>query len=128
MVESRADLPTEEDARAVVRAVLRDEARTVTRFPTGLAHYVYDVVTAQDHVVVVRMARRDRTAGLAGAIYWSNWLRPLGIPLAQIIHADLRAEVSPFPSLVLERLPGTDLGNVYPQLSLRQKHSIVKDV
>jgi aminoglycoside phosphotransferase (APT) family kinase protein len=116
--------PTEHDAAMIVQAVLHESVQTITRFTTGLCHYVYDVVTESNRAVVVRIAS-DNAKGLAGAVYWSQQLRPLGIPLPRILHADLQARLAPFPFLLLERLPGTDLGHVYPHLSLLEKRAIV---
>jgi aminoglycoside phosphotransferase (APT) family kinase protein len=118
--------PTEEDARSIIQLVLHEPANTVTRFTTGLAHYVYDVITASNRAVVVRMAHPDASAHLAGATYWSARLRPRGVPLPRILAADV--EAVPFPFLLLERLPGTDLGHVYPQLSAQHKRAIAAEV
>lgn len=119
--------PTEQDAAAIIQAVLHETAHTITRFPTGLCHYVYDVVTASQAAVVVRIAP-GTAEGLAGAVYWSHRLRPLGVPLPRLLYADLQAQAAPFPFLLLERLPGTDLGQVYAQLSRTAKRAVVTDL
>jgi aminoglycoside phosphotransferase (APT) family kinase protein len=111
----------------IIQAVLHEPAQTITRFPTGLCHYVYDVVTENHTAVVVRIASHSAD-GLAGAVYWSQQLRPLGIPLPRILYADLQRRVAPFPFLLLERLPGTDLGHIYPRLSLSDKWAIVTEL
>lgn len=119
--------PTEQDAVAIIRTTLHEPVRTVTRFNTGLCHYVYDILTASNTAVVVRIARSDTAAGLAGAMYWSHRLRPLGAPLPRILYADVQSQSTPFAFLLLERLPGTDIGHVYPQLSTQDKRSIVTE-
>lgn len=76
--------PTEHDAAAIIQAVLHEPARTITRFTTGLCHYVYDVVTESHAAAVVRIAC-GTADGLAGAVYWSHQLRPLGVPLPRLL-------------------------------------------
>ena len=51
---------------------------------------------------------------MAGAVYLSGLLRPRGVALPAILAEDVEAER---PWLVLERLPGTDLGAVIACLS-----------
>lgn len=40
----------------------------------------------------------------------------------------MQTHAAPFPFLLLERLPGTDLGHLYPQLSITDKRAIVRDL
>lgn len=122
------NIPTEQHAADIVQSVLGQRARSVQRFNTGLAHYVYDVVTDHGNAVVVRIAREDMREALIGAVYWSERLRPLGVPLPRILHAELRPETAPFAFLMLERLPGADLGHVYPALSADEKRAIAAGV
>jgi hypothetical protein len=46
---------------------------------------------------------------MVGALRLSELLRPMGVPLPQILHADVDAS---FPTLALERLAGTGLAQV----------------
>lgn len=117
-------IPTEHDARLIVERVLKQTAQTIRRFPTGLCHYVYDVVLADQQRVVVRIARADTQPQLMGGVAWDNRLRPLGVPLAPIVHADAAATIQPFPFVILQRLSGTDLQDVYPSLSRADKSAI----
>ena len=80
---------------------------SVTRFPTGLCHHVFDVDLGAQGRVVVRVADPEQRRLLVGALAWSARLQPLGVPLPEVLDHDVRA---PMPYLVLERLPGTDLG------------------
>ncbi|GAC1384659.1 MAG: hypothetical protein NVSMB42_02980 [Herpetosiphon sp.] len=126
--EGKQSVPTPDDARALVRRVLQRDVRSIRRFPTGLCHYVYDIVTTDDRTVVARLALGANRALIAAAIGWSQRLRPLGVPLPTLLHGDAEPTAGQFPSLLLERLPGTDLGNVYPQLSSAQLAAIADEV
>ena len=118
------DRPTEDLAVRIGRAVLGDEIRSATRFPTGLQHWVYEVVPERLSPVVVRVGARESRDHLAGALFWEQHLTPLGVPLARILHADLAMKQFEFPFIVLERLPGTDLGDVYRSLGADQRRAL----
>jgi hypothetical protein len=96
--------------------------QSVTRFPTGLCHHVFDVLFVNGNRVVARLATDDTRQYLKGGIFWSGILRPMGVPLPKLIHAD--AEAEPFPYMILERAPGTDLCHVYSNLSGDEKRTL----
>jgi aminoglycoside phosphotransferase (APT) family kinase protein len=48
---------------------------------------------------------------------------PLGVPLAAVREYDV-SDAAPLPYLVLDRLPGDDLGEVYPGLTTAQRRQI----
>ena len=114
-------LPDEASAREIARSVLGEPVRSLVRFPTGLQHWVYDVVLDSGRPIVLRIASPTNRAALVGAVYWHARLQPLGVPLAALLHADLAAVL---PFLVLERLPGTDLGHVYGELSVAERRTV----
>jgi hypothetical protein len=120
--------PDEQDAASILTAVTGHNVKSLRRFPTGLAHYVYDAPLANDEAVVVRLTRPEWNDAFFGAIYWSHLLRPLGVPLPEIFYADATGDAHGFPVLVLERLAGTDLGEVYPALSDEQKRRIASRI
>jgi hypothetical protein len=128
MTDPASEQPTPSDAAAIVLAVFGEPPAELCRFPTGLCHFVFDVVTRSGRRVVVRIGERRNLCYLQGAVYWSTMLRPLGVPLPALLDTDLDARHSPFPSIILERLPGTDLGGAYPHMSAPQKRSIATRV
>lgn len=128
MPQPSLSLPTEQDAVTIVEAVLQRPVLHVHRFPTGLCHYVYDVVLDNRQQVVARLARADTQALLAGGVAWSHVLRPRGVPLPRLLHADVTATQLPFAFMLLEHLPGVDLGQTYPYLSRHQKQAIAAAV
>ncbi|MCW2543227.1 MAG: hypothetical protein JWM40_779 [Frankiales bacterium] len=98
---------------------------TIDRFPMGLCHYVFDVTLANAERLVIRVADPGNRHLLAGAMAWSALLRPLGVPLPMIISSDLDA---PLPYLVLERIPGRDLGDAYASLTEAQRMALAQAV
>jgi aminoglycoside phosphotransferase (APT) family kinase protein len=97
----------------------------VERFRTGARHHVFDVGFADRPPVVVRIGDPSSKADFAGAIHLSELLRPRGVPLPAILAADARADP---PWLLLERLPGTDLGAVISRLTKKQLDGIAVQV
>ena len=89
------------------------KAVSVARFATGSCHWVFDVRLETGAPVVLRMTTASLRPAMAGALHLNGLLRPMGVPLPRIFHADLDAT---FPTLVLERLVGTDLQHVLSNL------------
>ncbi|HEX4792771.1 MAG TPA: phosphotransferase [Humisphaera sp.] len=116
--------PKPHDVAELCRHLLGSQAISVTRFPTGLCHYVYDVVMSDGRRVVARLASEQTRSYLQGGIYWSGVLRPMGVPLPKLLQADVLA--LPFGYMILERLPGSDLGHIYTTLSRPQKIDLVR--
>ncbi len=120
--------PTEQDARRILRDALGKEIRTIRRFPTGLAHYVYDVVTTDGEALVIRLTRPDMKAHFAGALRWYEPLKSRGVPLPMLYFSSLDEAQFGFPVLIMERLHGRDLDAVYPRLSAAQKHALAERI
>lgn len=119
--------PAEEDARRLLEAVTGKRVVSLARFAEGAAHYVYDAELAGGERRVARLARRGAD-DFAGTVYWRDWLRPLGVPLPALDYADAGGEEHGFPSLIMERLPGTDLGAVYLSLSGSERRALAGEV
>jgi aminoglycoside phosphotransferase len=117
-------VPSEEDAREIAARFAGEGAREATRFPAGLAHFVYDVLLESGARLVVRLAAGPGVS-FEGAAQWSGLLRPMGVPLPALLEAGAHAGRA---YLVLERLPGTDLGFVYGSLSAQEKRAIAAGV
>jgi len=117
--------PSAASASQIVRDVFGEEIASIARFPTGRCHYVFDVVAGSGRKIVVRIAEPQNRAYIEGGVYWSKLLRPMGVPLPRLLAADTEPR---FPYMILERLEGTDLGNIYSQLSSGQKQSIASRV
>lgn len=120
--------PTAKDAKRILSAVTNRTVAEIHRFPNGLAHFVFDARLSDGERLVLRLTRPAQRNDFEGALYWSERLRPLGVPLAAIIHAELDYHVHGFPVLVLERLPGVDLGDCYAGLSPEEKNTIARQI
>lgn len=104
------------DAAIASEAALRllgSRAVSVARFTTGSCHWVFDVRLETGAFVVLRMTTAPLRPAMAGALHLNGLLRPMGVPLPQVLCADLDATL---PTLVLERLAGTDLRHVMSNL------------
>jgi len=117
--------PTAELAGGIAAQSTGYAPTTVRRFKTGARHYVFDIAFADRPPVVVRIGGRSAQSGMAGAIHLSELLRPRGVKLPEVLASDVRAE---FPWLLLERLPGTDLGAVISGLADGQSDRIAAAV
>ncbi|NTG00837.1 phosphotransferase [Agrobacterium rhizogenes] len=117
--------PDAQLAAAIASMVIGCTPVTVRRFTTGSRHYVFDLEFADRPPAVVRIGDTSATAEMAGAIYLSELLRPLGMPLPAILAQDLDGE---FPWLLLERFPGTDLGSVISDLTEEKLDEIASKV
>lgn len=116
--------PKSTDIFRALRAHIDVNIHSFRRFNTGLAHYVYEVITDQGPFVV-RMANPEHWNGIPGGVYWHPHLRGVGVPVPNLLGHDLAA---PFPYMILERLRGTDLGHVYPTLTPAQKHTLAEQI
>ncbi len=103
----------EGEAARIARAVARSEVVSCERFSTGLRHWVYDVETAGGSRLVVRLAHPDHRDELVGGVFWREQLESVGVVVPGLVAVDLEAAQ---PYMVLERLAGTDLGNVIDEL------------
>jgi aminoglycoside phosphotransferase (APT) family kinase protein len=122
------DRPRSSDAAIVVRSRLGYEATQVQRILTGLCHHVFSVTAADEQKFVVRIGTPATKRLLEGGIYWNQVLRAIGVPLPKMLAADLEPLEIRFPFVILERMPGTDLGLIYQTLSSPEKLGIVSEL
>ena len=87
--------PLTERAASCARSVAGayGEVVSVSRFPTGLCHLVFDVVLAGGEQLVVRVGTPETRHLVAGAVAWSGVLRPAGVPLPELLGHDVGAEL-----------------------------------
>jgi len=120
--------PTPELAVQILEAVIGPDRWAASRFPTGTSHFVFDAASVHGERLVVRISSVAQTAVAANAVRLTQLLRPLGVPLPDVIHADFSLARFPYPYVILERLPGVDLGDVYLDLTVGQKQAIAREM
>ena len=112
-------------AARAVRDCLGWSPQNVQRFATGAAHYVFEVSSPELAPVVARLGHPDRAAGLADGTQLMTQLRELGVPLPKVL---AEGSIDGFPYVLMQRLPGTDLGNIVSELTDPQLQSIAERV
>ena len=119
--------PSDKVASSVVRDMTGEQVLSVSRMVTGDQNFVYAVKTPiADYVI--RMTDVSHKHKFHSAIMWQKMLLPLGVPVAEFIQSDLDGKYSPHPALLMRRLPGDDLINVYPQLSDTDKNNLANEM
>ncbi len=114
-------------AASAARAVTGRVPAEVRRFRTGTSHHVYEVLLrcGSPTSVVIRMGAPGQRAELAEGVRLNRLLRPLGIPLPAVLGEGL---ADPVPWLALERLPGSDLGDVIGVLPDAQVGALARGI
>jgi hypothetical protein len=115
-------------ARQIVEDFTHQPVSSLKRFKTGLAHYVYEARCEDGRAIVARLAHPGHENSLAGGVYWSERLRPLGVPLPELLGYDLTRRKFECGYLLLERLPGRDLGLVYSGLTVDRKRALAHEI
>jgi aminoglycoside phosphotransferase (APT) family kinase protein len=121
-------VPNEDDAKRILKEVEGKDTKSINRFPTGSANYVYDIETTEGEQIVVRLARSDLKHFFEGALFWYNRLFEKGVPLAKLHYSEIDSQKHGFPTMIMDRLPGEDLGLVYKSLSTEQKKNIAAKI
>jgi len=119
--------PDETIAAAVAAAMTNESVVSASRLTTGEQNFVFSVKTTISEYVI-RMTYMQYKDKFSSALYWQNKLIPLGVPLARFIHTDLDARHSSFASVLMHKLPGDDLINIYSQLSDTQKMNLAHEI
>jgi aminoglycoside phosphotransferase len=125
MPEIVCDVPTPEFAARVASSLLGSPASGARRFTTGSRHFVFEVFFEERDSVVIRASTDAGRDALSDNARLTRLLRPMGVPLARLIAEELDG---PVPYLVLERLPGSDLGLVIGSLCERALETVAAKV
>lgn len=120
-------LPNENIAATVVTSMMGEKVLSSTRLTTGDQHFVFAVKTSKSEYVL-RMTKEINKNYFISAQYWQEKLLPLGVPLAKFIRSDLEEKYSQFPALLMIRLPGDDLCNVYSSLTSLDKKNLAQEM
>jgi Ser/Thr protein kinase RdoA (MazF antagonist) len=117
--------PSEATASAIFSAHFPDGVRQITRFPTGMCHFVYEIQTTTNKAYVVRIATQDTRSYVEGALHWYPYLRDAGVPIPELYASNVATDM---PYTVIARLPGSDLGEVYYGLGPAAKRAVAEAV
>jgi aminoglycoside phosphotransferase (APT) family kinase protein len=126
-MKKSAEKPSEQIASSVVKLMTGEEIVLITRMATGDQNFVFAVTTTHSEYVI-RMTDEGHKQKFEAAIYWQKKFIPLGVPLAEFIQTDLDGKYSPFPALLMKRLLGDDLVNVYPNLTDADKKNLANQI
>lgn len=126
--ETSSRIPTEQDAITILHKALDKETQNIQRFPTGMANYVYDVQTKDGQNLVVRLTRSDLSHFFEGAISWYETLHNIGVPLPKLYIGTTTDAEYGFPTMIMDRLEGKDLGDVYLSLTTEQKKNLAHQI
>lgn len=97
----------------------------IKRLPTGYGNYVYKVDLDSNSTYIIRMNTVENVTYLKGSIYWLEKLKSLDIPIPKVLVNGIENEI---PFVILNYIPGDDLGKVYEDLTEEQKKNIVQDL
>ena len=105
-------------ANEVCLKYFKDKPKTLKRFETGLANYVY-LARYDAGNYVIRISEDYNTT------YWIDELKDLNIPIPRVIH---KGENDGHRYLILNHIEGKDLYHVYKSLSDDEKKEIAKSI
>lgn len=117
--------PISTDIEEIANQFCQDRPFTITRFMTGLCHYVFDV-KGPNKRFVVRVCHPDNLAYLQGHLFWSNELKDKNLPLAKTLLSSIRKEK--YSYVILEYLDGVDLGQLIDKMNFNEKQAVVKNL
>lgn len=117
-------VPEAADAIVAVRNAFGWQDASARRFGNGLAFYVFDMQSGSERAVV-RMGLADQRQALKDGVELARALGPLGVPLPALLFDGTDAAL---PYTIIERLAGTDLGDVFATLGTEQRRQIARRV
>ncbi len=123
----KSNFPNNDIAANVVAKMTLESVLSVRKMPTGEQNCVFAVKTNEAEYVI-RMTTEDHQHVVTSALYWQEKLIPLGVPVAKFIKSDQKGLYSEFPSLLMLRLPGDDLCNIYKGLTNDEKKSLSQEM
>lgn len=109
----------------LVKTYLQGSVTQIDKFKTGLINDVYDVLLSDNRRIVARLAHNQNAQYLKDGLYWQGHLEKLAVRLPEIIAF---GETSDITYAIMERLPGDDIEEVYPQLSVGAKQTIATEL
>lgn len=109
----------------IVQEVFGAEPIAIERMTVGRINVVYSV-RLQDREVVVRM--NENPFVMKGTSQNISILAQLGIPVPRVIMEDLTRERHPFHYMILEKIPGRDLGQEIGDMTREQMAQLAQTI
>lgn len=119
--------PNERIAEATASEMLAESPVAAARIPFGNQNYVYEILALSGRYVL-RLTTPEWAESYASAIGLQQMLLRLQMPLAPFLQHDLVGQHSPYPALLISKVEGTDLFNIYPSLTEAQKIALADQV
>lgn len=117
--------PNEEIAVKIFNRHVSGSVAKITRFQTGLCHFVYDITTSNGSTYALRISNEASSNLIESGIYWNKRLSSINIPVPQIYAFQI---APPRSYMLIERFAGADLGCVYGSLSSESKKRIASSI
>jgi aminoglycoside phosphotransferase (APT) family kinase protein len=123
-----ATQPTDQDAVRIAASFAGEPISALERYETGLCHWVYRVETAPGAVFVLRVAAPRNQRYILGGLTIGRMLEEQRIPVARVLGGDASMETETFPWMVVQHLPGRDLGLVCNDLTAEQQFALAHEL
>lgn len=118
-------IPNEDVAKSIAETFKQKPVRSVSRFTTGLHHYVYQITFDNDEPIVVRLTTENERKAMEGAVRWNQFFFGKGVLLPKLLGFNLEG---PFPYMLIQRLPGEDLEFIFDTLSTGSLRTIASKI
>jgi aminoglycoside phosphotransferase (APT) family kinase protein len=110
--------------KKVILKQFEEEPTTISRMKTGLSNEVYSV-SVKDSDYIVRLNTRDSIKGSSKNI---PLFQSKGIKVPGIVAEDYSHEIVPLNWMILDKIPGDDIGTVISDLSEQQLSAIANEI
>lgn len=120
--------PAEPEVLRATSQILHCQVTAAQRIPMGRSHFVFSVELDSGESVIARITRDDRAECFEGFAYWRSHLARIGVPVPRLLAMDLTGADLPWPIMLIERMPGDDLCNVYASLTHTEKRGVTDDL
>lgn len=128
MMTTAPKTPTIRDARRIARTTCGQELAGITRYDTGLCHWVYRCTTCTDDTFVLRIGHSQNNRYIEGGITISRLLANHSLPVARVLDGNPHPGDGELPWMTVHHLPGDDLGDVYADLTTADKKQLARRV
>lgn len=117
--------PTINDVNKIAQNFGGNYKYTISRFETGLCHYVFNV-SSSEKKFVVRICHPSNLKYFLGHLFWQKEIQKFQLPTAKTLHVSIGKEN--YDYLILEKIEGIDLGQIYQNLGQNEKIDIVRNL